>query len=228
MNLQDKVVVITGASRGLGRSMAATLVTKGCKVVISSKAGDELKQTASEIGATAIVADVTSKANIQGLADEVVKEFGRIDIWINNAGIDAPSSSIEDLDISRLHQMLEVNLFGAIYGSQSALVQMKAQRSGAIVNIVSRSSLAGRPETAGYSASKWAERGFSESLRLAAQPYGIEVIAVYPAGIKTDLFGSDKPADYDTYMEPQYVADRVIEDLEKGKPEEELVIEKSN
>ncbi|MCL4405312.1 MAG: SDR family oxidoreductase [Patescibacteria group bacterium] len=226
MDLKDKVVVVTGASRGLGKAIAATLITKGSKVVVSSQSGDELGQMAAEIKAVAVAADVTSKVAIQNLADQVIEKFGRIDIWINNAGIDAPSSSIENLDIARLHAMLEVNLFGVIYGSQSALVQMKTQHYGMIVNIISRSSLAGRPETAGYSASKWAERGFTESLRLAAKPYNIEVMAVYPAGIKTDLFGRNKPADYDTYMEPQYVADKIVENIEKGTSEEELLIEK--
>lgn len=226
MNLKDKVVVITGASRGLGKSMASALVSRGSKVIISSQLGDELNRTASETETVAMAADVTSKTDIQKLADRVINQFGRIDVWINNAGIDAPSSSIENLDMARLHAMLEVNLFGVIYGSQSALIQMKTQHYGMIVNIVSRSSLAGRPETAGYSASKWAERGFTESLRLAAKPYGVEVIAVYPAGIKTDLFGSNKPEDYNTYMEPQYVAEKIVEDMEKDVPEEELLIEK--
>ncbi len=227
MELNNKVVVITGGSSGLGKELAIALKNEGCKVVISSSNGSELSKTASEVKVAAIKADVTKEGEVEKLGKFAVEKFGRIDIWINNAGIWIPHCPIEELDMKRVHQMIEVNLFGTVYGSRVALIQMKKQGYGTIINIISTSALIGRPGSAGYCASKYAADGFTKSLRLELEPANIKVISIYPGGMKTNLFRGQKPLDYDNYMEPSYVAGRIIENLKKKNPKKELIIKKA-
>ena len=144
MNLKDKVVVITGGSKGLGKSLASLFVKEGSVVVISSHNQNDLENTAKEINVKAIVADITKEQEVKDLAEQVVKDYGRIDIWINNAGIWLPRVSIEELNWERAHQLMEVNLFGTVFGSKNALIQMRKQGSGSIVNIISTSGLNGK------------------------------------------------------------------------------------
>ncbi len=224
MELKDKVVVITGSTKGLGRSLATAFAKEGAKVVMNGKDEGELNQVAKDMNVFGVTADVTNEKDIARLAEESVKKFGRIDVWINNAGIWIPHGPIEDIDMARAHQMMEVNLFGTMYGSRSALAVMRKQKSGTIVNILSTSALTGRAGSAAYCASKYAETGFTESLRLETKGSGIEVIAIYPGGMQTHLFGDKQPADIGTYMSPDFVADTIIKNLRLGNPKEELII----
>ena len=226
MNLKDKVVVITGGSRGLGRSMAELFIKEGATVVVSSKDKILLDTTAKEIKAYAIKADVTKEKDIQKLVDKTIKKFGRIDIWINNAGIVLPHQEIEKIDSKLAHNVFEVNFFGTFYGSREAMKIMKKQKQGTILNIGSMSSLVGRPLSSIYASSKWAVRGFTESLRLALEPENISVIIVHPGGFKTTIFGDFKPVGYDNWMEPSYVAEKIVSNLKSENPKQELVIEK--
>lgn len=224
--MKDKVIVITGASKGLGRAMAQILASKGAQVVISGRDAQDLAQLSKEIGATAIVADVTREDQVSELAARTVAASGRIDIWINNAGVWLPRASIEDTDMKRAHDMLEVNLFGTVYGSRAALIQMKKQGQGMIVNILSTSALQGRPNSALYSASKHAAKGFTDSLREEVKGQGISVIGVCPGGIQTHLFDEKKPEDFDEFMTPEFVAQKIVENLESSVPETEMVIKR--
>ncbi len=224
--MNEKVAVVTGGSKGLGKELAGQLVKKGYRVVICATRKDELQKTAEEIGATAFVADVTKETEIKDLADFAVALFGRIDIWINNAGIWMPHAPVEQLDIERAKQMFEVNVFGVMNSSKVALIQMQKQGSGTIINISSTSGLTGRPTSSSYAASKWAVRGFTESLRKECEGSGIKVITVYPGGMRTSFFEGNKPADIGTYMDPASVAEKIIQNLEQGTPEEELIIKR--
>src|SRR3989339_250025 len=225
MNLKDKVVVITGGSRGLGRSMAELFIKEGATVVVSSKDKILLDTTAKEIKTYAIYADVTKERDIQKLVDKTIKKFGRIDIWINNAGIVLPHQEIEKIDSKLAHNVFEVNFFGTFYGSREAMKIMKKQKQGTILNIGSMSSLVGRPLSSIYASSKWAVRGFTESLRLALEPENISVIIVHPGGFKTTIFGDFKPVGYDNWMEPSYVAEKIVSNSKSENPKQELVIE---
>ena len=224
--LKDKVVVITGSSGGLGLSLAKLLVLKGARVVISSRDEKKLCQVGKEMNILSVVADVTNEEEVSSLATIVTAEYGRIDYWINNAGIWVPHSSIEEMDIKKVHDMLEVNLFGTIYGSKHALMRMKKQGNGTIVNIISTSGLYGRANSSGYASSKWAVRGFTESLRDEVKDSNIKVIAVYPGGMKTNLFDEKKPDDYENYMTAESVAETIVNNLTKDVPDEELVIKR--
>lgn len=224
--MKDKVIVVTGASRGLGEVLSQTLTTKGAKVVMVARNEAELQKNAERIGAMAIVADVTKEADLKKVCEETVKKFGRIDIWINNAGIWLPKSPLEEVDMNRAHDLFEVNMFGTAYGSRVALIQMKKQGSGMIVNIVSSAALTGRPQQTIYSASKHAAKGFTDSLREEIKDTNIKVIGIYPGGFKSNLFDEAKPADFDQYMSTEFVAEKILENLEKEIPDPELILKR--
>ncbi len=223
MTLEGKIIVITGAGRGLGKVMADVFQKRGAKVVASS------------LNSLKFPADVRKESDMQKLAADAVAKFGRIDIWINNAGVWLAKMPVEELDMQKVRELFEVNTFGAMNGCRVALRVMKKQKGengqggGTIVNIVSTAALIGRPFTAAYSASKHAEKGFIDSLReeLKEEKSAISIIGIYPGGIKTELFGAEKPADFDTFMEPEFVAEAVVVNLEKEKPDNELILRRA-
>lgn len=224
MKLENKVVVITGANKGLGKELAKTLIAKGALVTVSGRDQRGLEETTKELGAEWFAADVTKENEVSELATAVVAKHGRIDIWVNNAGIWMKHGPITELDTLKLHELIEVNLFGTVYGSKAALIQMKKQRAGTIINILSTSALEGRLGSSGYGASKYAALGFTKSLRLEGNESGVETLAVYPGGMQTHLFDEEKPDNYADYMQPKYVAEKIVSNLELDNPDEELVI----
>ena len=226
MQLKNAVVLITGGSRGLGQALAETFVQAGSQVVITAKNQELLNQVAKGIGALSLLLDVRSESQVEAAVQKVIERFGRIDIWVNNAGIWLPHVPIEKMDLSRVHDMVEVNLFGTIYGSKIALQQMRKQSGGVIVNILSTSALTGRAYGSGYCASKYAAVGFTSSLRLEVEADNIKVIAVYPGGMKTSFFDEAKPENYDEYMEPAEVARKIVDNLAGPNPELELIIKR--
>ena len=222
--LKDKVIVITGSSKGLGKALALAFLNEKAKVVINDISKKELQKTSKEIGVIGCLGDVTKEKDMKKLADFAMKKFGSIDIWINNAGIGAGHLPIEEIDPKQAHQVMDVNFFGTFYGSRSAMKYMKRQKSGIILNIISARAIVPSPLSAVYSSSKWAVRGFTELLRTALQPDHISVLAVYPSGMKTKFFGKVEPADYRNYMEPEFVAQKIIQNLKSKKPKEEMVV----
>ena len=222
--MEDKVVVITGASRGLGKAIAENFSLKGAKVVISGRNKSDLDLVSKEINALPVVADVTKEDELFDLVKKTILQYKKIDIWINNAGIWLPNGPVEDIDIKRAHEIFEVNLFGTIYSTRAILPHMKKQGYGIIINIISTSALQGRPNQTIYSASKHAEKGFTDSLREELKDTNIKIIGIYPGGIKTNLFDEKKPKDFDLFMTPESIAQIIVENLEKQEPETEIVI----
>ncbi|MDD5163393.1 MAG: SDR family NAD(P)-dependent oxidoreductase [Candidatus ainarchaeum sp.] len=222
MKLDGAIVVITGSSRGFGKALAGEFLKAGAKVVTSSNSAMESKEAVGIF----IRADVRKESAVLELAEKTVKRFGKIDIWINNAGIQIPQKSVEELDFKRVHDMFEVNLFGTMYGAKAALLQMKKQQFGTIINILSTAALDGRANLSSYCASKFAIAGFSKSLRLEAQPHHIQVINVYPGGMQTHLYDEHPPADYLEYMKPDSVAQKVVSNMKQESPELELIIKR--
>jgi short-subunit dehydrogenase len=222
--MENKVIVITGASHGLGKSLAEILASKKAHVVISARNGDELNEVAKAISATAIVGDVTKESDMKNLVEKTISQFGKIDIFINNAGVWLPKSFIEDTDMKRAHDVFEVNLFGVVYATRSVLPEMKKEQSGMIVNIVSTSALEGRPQQTIYSSSKFAARGFTDSLREELKDTPIKVLGVYPGGIKTHLFDEKAPAELNDFMTPESVAEKIIAYISSENPEPNITI----
>ena len=224
MELKDKTVVITGGTKGLGRALASQFLKEGAKVLVCSQDNNRPEDLDEKIFWQK--ADVTKENELQNLVEEAVKKFGKLDIWINNAGIWLPHLPIERTDWERAHDLIEVNLFGMVYGSKSALAQMRKQGFGTIVNIVSTSGLDGKINETAYCASKFAARGFTLSLMKEVNQKNIKVLSVCPGGMRTNLFDEKRPDMYDTFMDPSYVAEKIVENLKKEKPEEELIIKR--
>ncbi len=224
MSLKNKVVVITGASKGLGRALAEVFLSEGSKVTICSTNEQEIKSIAKEIGALGFCADVTKEEDMTQLAEATIKKFGSIDIWINNAGIWLPHNFVENFDMSKVRKMFDVNIVGTINGTRVALRHMKEKDSGTIIQIISDSALVGRPKSTAYSASKWAVNGFTKGIR--EENKNISILSIYPGGMKTYIFSENKPKNFAEMMNAKDVAKKVIANLKLEKPEEELIIQK--
>ncbi len=190
-NIAGKVIVITGASSGMGEAAARHLAAKGARVVLGARRADRIEALAAEIGgaggqATAVVTDVTKRENLRKLVNTAVETYGRIDVLINNAGV-MPLSPLERLKVDEWDHMIDVNVKGVLYGIAAALPYMKEQRSGHIINL---SSVAGHKLFGGsavYSATKFAVRALSEGLRQEMAPYNIRVTVISPGAVKTEL-----------------------------------------
>lgn len=229
MNLNNKIVVITGGSKGIGKALAISFIKEGSIVVISSHNEEELKKTSQELNITAIMADVTKEEQVNNLAEKVIEDFGKIDIWVNNAGILYRFSNDESVDMEKVHNMFDVNLMGTVFGCQVALKYMKNNNDSMILNIISKAAIdATRAiEHKLYAASKWATRGFMEAFKFENINSGIKIISVYPGGVQTDLWKGLSIKDIDKYLKPEEVAIKIIENIKKDNPEEELVIKRS-
>lgn len=190
-NIEGKVVVITGASSGLGEATARLLSEQGATVALGARRLDRLQSLADELShnggkAMAIVTDVTHPDQLKQLVDTAVQKFGRIDVIINNAGI-MPVSPLERLKLDEWDRMIDVNIKGVLYGIAAALPHMQQQKAGHIINV---SSVAGHkvgPTFAVYSATKHAVRVISEGLRMEVTPYNIRTTVISPGAVFTEL-----------------------------------------
>lgn len=224
MNIDAAACVITGASKGLGAALGENLSARQAKVMLSCVDAPALAMTANRLHLPQFVCDVTDRGAVAKLAEHSVETLGAIDVWINNAGIWAPYAEVEDIDMDRAHRIMEVNYFGLAHGSMEAAKRMRAAGKGVIVNILSVRALAGVPRTAMYTASKFAARGFSQSMRAELRGSGVSVMNVYPYRIKTELFGEHKHADYESSMEPAVAARIIADALAQEAPPERLEI----
>ncbi len=188
-NIHGKVVVITGASSGLGAETARHLAREGAKVVLGARRLDRLEALASELGLDAkaiLQTDVTDRRQVKALVDRAVELHGRIDVLLNNAGL-MPSSMLDKLKIDDWDRMIDVNIKGVLYGIGAALPHMQAQKGGQIINV---SSVAGHkvgPGGAVYAGTKWAVRAISEGLRQEVKPWNIRTTIVSPGAVATEL-----------------------------------------
>src|SRR4051812_12673741 len=200
--IAGKVVVITGASSGLGEATARLLSARGASVVLGARRVERLQQLADELTASggkalALATDVTDRAQVQHLVDAAVQAHGRIDVIINNAGL-MPQSPLDRLKVDEWDRMIDVNIKGVLYGIAAALPRMKEQKRGHIINV---SSVAGHKVRAGgavYSATKHAVRVISEGLRQEVKPYNIRTTFISPGAVDTEL--------PDTITEPDVAA----------------------
>jgi NADP-dependent 3-hydroxy acid dehydrogenase YdfG len=190
-NIDGKVVVITGASSGLGEAAARLLSAQGARVVLGARRRDRIQALANELAgrdgkAIAVTMNVTDRAQVKTLVDTAVEAYGRIDVMINNAGV-MPQALLERLKIDEWDRMIDVNLKGVLYGIAAALPYMQRQKSGHFVNV---SSVAGHkvgPGFAVYAATKHAVRALSEGLRQEVKPYNIRTTIISPGAVDTEL-----------------------------------------
>lgn len=226
MKLQDKVIVITGASQGFGKALAKAFKQENAQVVISSHDKENLEKTANELSVDHFLADVTLFDNVKKLGEYAIEKYEKIDFWINNAGIQIAPSFLEEVDIKKLHHLFDVNFFGYFYGCQIALSQMKKQNNGVIININSTAGLDGKPEISAYSSSKFAIKGLTESIRKEVKDLDIKILGVFPGGMQTDIYKEKYPDDLKDYMEVDIVVEKVISNLKSENLEVDFIIKR--
>lgn len=192
MDIKGKVVIVTGASSGIGEATAREFGRVGAKVVLAARRVENLKTLAQEIDAMStsaqayvVQADLSKLDDIQKLVSQTIEIFGRIDVLVNNAGF-GRLDWLENLDpIKDIQAQMDVNVMGVIQTTRQVLPVMIQQRSGSIINMCSISGLIGTPTYSIYAASKHAVHGFTEALRREVKPWGINVSLIYPGGVVT-------------------------------------------
>jgi NADP-dependent 3-hydroxy acid dehydrogenase YdfG len=205
--IQNKVVIITGASSGLGEATARRLAASGAKLMLAARREDRLKALVADIekagGKAAYqVTNVADCAQMQALAEAALKTYGRIDVLVNNAGL-MPLSPLDQLKIEEWDRMIDVNLKGVLYGIAAVLPTMRQQKSGHVINL---SSVAGHkvfPAAAVYCATKYAVRAISEGLRLEANGE-IRSTNISPGAVATELTSTISHEDTASGMDQVY------------------------
>jgi NADP-dependent 3-hydroxy acid dehydrogenase YdfG len=220
--INGKIIVITGASSGLGEATARRLSEQEATVVLAARRSDRITALAEELKglgrqALAVTTDVTKVEQVQALVDVTAQTYGRIDVMINNAGL-MPHSPLERLKIDDWNAMIDVNLKGVLYGIAAALPYMKKQKSGHFINVSSVAGHKVRPGAAVYAATKFAVRALSEGLRQEVKPYNIRTTVISPGAVATELPKSITEGDvfdaiqgfYDQYAIPADSFARVV------------------
>ena len=191
MSFTDKVVVITGASDGIGAELARQLSVDKPKLVLAARRRDALEAVARQceaVGATTfcVVTDVSVEADCRTLIAATVKKFGQIDALVNNAGVSMHANFDEITDTAVYENLMRINLMGSIWPTHAALPYLKSSK-GLIVAVASLAGLLGVPGRTTYCATKFAQTGFFEALRVELQPEGVDVCIVYPGVVATEI-----------------------------------------
>lgn len=220
--LSEQVVVITGASSGIGRATALAFAEPGARVVLAARnptALDEVAREVERLGGTAevVVTDVSEYPQVEQLAQRAVDRFGRIDTWVNNAAVSA-YATVEQLTIEEIERIIQVDLLGQIYGMKAALPHLRRQGQGTIVNVGSVESVRAVPLQAPYVAAKHGIKGFTDALRLELEHdrAGITVTLILPASMNTPLFAHARsklgvfPRPLPPVYEPRVVAEAIV------------------
>lgn len=223
-NRESKVIVITGASSGIGEATAKFLAGRGDKVVLGARREDRLQKLTDEIkaaGGSAVyrTTDVTSRSEVEALAQLALDEYGQIDVWVNNAGL-MPQSTFDKLKVDEWERMIDVNIKGVLYGIAAALPSMRERKSGQFINLSSVAGHKTHPGGGVYSGTKYAVRAISEALRQeeAVAKSNIRVTIVSPGAIATELPNSITDQDLRQGIDQLYEAvaisaDRIAETI---------------
>ncbi len=225
--LDDIIAVITGASTGIGKSIAAAFADEGAVTVLASRSREKLEVAAADIrnagGRVSVVpTDVTVEKEVVDLFQQTVATFGRVDILVNNAGL-SKGAPPDELSLEVWQQVIGVNLTGAFLCSREALKIMKPQRSGRIINIGSVSAKVPRLHAAAYTTSKFGLEGLTRSLALDVRDYGIAVSILHPGNTATPIWqGREQIARQEGVMSPDDLA-RVAVTIATLPPEVNLL-----
>ncbi len=191
LGLKDKVAIVSGASKGIGKAIALELAREGCRVVLCARGEENLREAAGEVGkvgdALAVPADVTKPEEVEKLVEEAVVHYGRIDILVNNAGGVGRPATFEELSDEEWAEVLDLNLLSAVRLTRAALPYMREQGWGRVINVASESGIQPDPYMPHYNASKAALINLTKSLSKAYGPEGILVNVVSPAFVMTPL-----------------------------------------
>lgn len=195
-DLRGKTAVITGAGSGIGRGLAVNLADEGCSLALADVNEAGLNETLNlinndDIRANAYRVDVSDRDRVYGFADEVAEAFGKVDIVINNAGVQL-KESLEDVTYEDLDWLLGINLYGVIYGSKAFLPHLKKRPAANLVNVSSVQAMFTNPYNGPYCTSKFAVSGFTLTLAQELKDTTVKVSCVYPGGVKTDIVRSER------------------------------------
>lgn len=189
MKLQDKVCIITGGGRGLGRDFAFAFTGEGAQVVVAGTTEAAINSTAAELRASgqralAMICDVSDEADVEQMIAATLKEFGRIDVLVNNAGVIGPTALATEVTREEWDRTLAVNLTGAFLCAKTALPHMIARRQGKIINISSVAGHVGYAMRSPYAVSKWGMIGLSQTLAVECGPHNIQVNTISPGPVR--------------------------------------------
>lgn len=216
MRFDGKFAVVTGAAAGFGLAVSTRLTAEGARVVMVDRAAEALKESAASVpGSVPVVADVSQESEVDGYVARAVGEFGRIDLFFNNAGIEGRMAPMTELSVDDFDRVWAVNARGVFLGLRAVLKVMKEQNSGAIVNTASQAAIKGAAIFSPYVASKHAVAGLTRCAALEGAPFGIRVNGVAPGHIDTrmarDLTVQINPDD------PEGVFERVSKSVPLGR-----------
>ena len=224
MDIKNKVVLITGASRGLGVDMALEFAAKGSRLALAARSAEGLEETAASIGNQAevitIPTDVSDLTSLKGLTDAVQNKLGDIDVLVNNAGLEKVWD-FEDMDLAEVEQLVAVNVTGLMWLTRLVLPAMIERRSGHIVNIASTAGLVPVPHNTVYSATKHAVVGFSHSLRMEMLDHGVGVSVVCPGFVNAGMFAEwgRRPPGVSKLNDTKDVARATVDAVLRNRPE---------
>lgn len=213
-SLNGKVAIVTGGARGLGAATCRCLAAAGLNVVVADLRHELAAELALDIesasgSAMALNLDVTSPASATALLDQVLDRYGRIDVLINNAGIDV-TESVEDLTHDQWQRVINVNLNGPFYMSKAVFPEMRQNGGGHIINIVSTAAKRAWANASAYHASKWGLLGFSQALHVEGRPHNIKVTSLIAGGMRTPFLLERFPdIDQTTLQDPANVAETI-------------------
>jgi 3alpha(or 20beta)-hydroxysteroid dehydrogenase len=215
--LEGRVALISGAARGQGEAEARLFVAEGARVVLGDVLHELGRKVAAELGDRALYQplDVSSEEQWRAAVERAVREFGRLDVLVNNAGIVHPPRPLEQTSLDDFNQVLRVNLAGVFLGMKCCAGALRAAGGGSIVNISSNAGLEGVDGVIAYVASKWAVRGMTKTAALELGPWGIRVNSVHPGGVATPMILG---GDFREVDQPGTYADIPIPRM--GQPEE--------
>jgi len=217
MDLNGKIAIVTGGTRGIGRAIAESLIRAGGRVAITARNEEELATTMAQLNqigpgrAATYVCDVRNYDQVKSVIGTIGKDFGGLDILVNNAGIGL-FKSVESTSVDEFRAVLETNVFGVFYCCHEAIPLMKQRGGGYIINISSLAGTNAHAQMATYNASKFGLNGFSEALMQEVRHDGIKVSYIMPGSVNTE-FGGDEPDDQKSWqLQPDDIA-RVVMDL---------------
>jgi 3-oxoacyl-[acyl-carrier protein] reductase len=216
--MNDKVAVVTGASKGIGYAIAERLLEAGARVFICARNKHELKRALEQLSSSGPVegelCDVRSEEQVRSMLEEAKRLFGGIDILVNNAGMGVFGQTVEELSGDDFRQTLETNLFGVFYACHYAIPMLRERGGGYIINISSLAGQNAHPRMAAYNASKFGLNGFSEALMQEVRQDDIKVSYICPGSVNT-YFGGDTPSKENSWqLQPDDIADVVIDLLQ--------------
>ncbi len=218
MTLKGKTAVVTGATKGIGFAIAERLLEAGVKVFICARNKPELRRALEKLAASGNVegevCDVRSEDQVRMMLDQANRVFGGVDILVNNAGMGVFGKTVEELSGEEFRQTLETNLFGVFYACHYAVPLMRERGGGYIINISSLAGQNAHPRMAAYNASKFGLNGFSEALMQEVRQDDIKVSYICPGSVNT-YFGGDTPSKDNAWqLQPDDIADVVIDLLD--------------